>query len=212
MCRIRDVVESPRLTPTLIEPLDADGRTLARAGLMRGWNGALRRAGLLDTISAKLTPQVRELLRSPPPPTEWVDAAYFECVAQAVLDQVGESQLDDLFLRAARSGWAALISRWAGGIVWVLGPSPANVLKHAQTAAARNTVGFSLLWSPTGERAGDLFAEYPFRRRMHPAAAWGTSIACQIAADAVGVTMTRERPVIEPGTNGGLRVRARASW
>jgi hypothetical protein len=206
------MVELTSQAPSLIEPIRPDGRTLARAGLMRGWNEILRRAGVFEAVGRRLTPDVRELLARPPQPTEWVDVAHFECVAQAVLEEVGEARLDDLFLQAARTGWAALIIRWAGTIVWVFGPSPGNVLKHAQLAAKRNTVGFTLEWHPLGDTGGDLVAIYPFRDQMHQPAAWGTSIACQIAADAVGVTVARSRPVIETAPGGGLQVRVHASW
>jgi hypothetical protein len=196
----------------VIEPIDPDGRTLARGGLMRGWNRVLKQRGMLHRIGTRLTEDVAALLGDPPATTEWVDVAYYECVAEAVLQEVGEAQLAELFVDASRTGWAVLISRWGGSIVRVFGASPAIVLKHAEAAAKANTVGFALEWRPLGEREGDVFAHYPFRSRIHPAAAWGTAAACEIAGEAVGLKLRRERPRVEPGTRGGTSVRVRVSW
>ncbi|NUO47583.1 MAG: hypothetical protein HOV80_01870 [Polyangiaceae bacterium] len=196
----------------LIEPLTPDGKTMARGGLMRGWKGVLLKHGLLERVCGRLTPEVISLVREPPASTEWVDVAHYECVAEAVLQEAGEARLADLFVDATRTGWAVLISRWSGSIVRVFGASPATVLKHAEAAAKANTVGFALEWSSQSPSSGELIAHYPFRKRMHFGAAWGTSAACQLAADAVGATMKRARPIIEPRPEGGLRVRAPVSW
>lgn len=196
----------------MIEPIQPDGKTLAKATLLRGWNDVLRKYGLLPAIEARLTPEVVALLRDPPASTQWVDAAYYECVAQAVLEEVGEARLDELFVEAQRTGWVILLSRWLGSIVRVFGASPAAVLSRAEGAAKANTVGFALKWVDHGERSGELVVTYPYRPRIHPAAAWGTSSACQLAADAVGATMRRERPVIEATAEGGVRVRVRVHW
>jgi hypothetical protein len=100
----------------------------------------------LDRVSARLTNEVAVLLQEPPATTEWVDIAYYECVAEAVLQDVGEARLGDLFADAQRTGWAVLITRWGGSIVRVFGASPATVLKHAEArspgvadAAERNS-------------------------------------------------------------------------
>lgn len=196
----------------VIEPIDPDGKTLARGSLMRGWASVLKQQKVADAVALRLTPEVEGLLREPPGPTEWVDVAYFECIAQAVQDQVGEARLDALFIEAQSSGWVPLLTRFAGGLARVFGPSPATVLKHAPAAAKSNTVGFNLSWVELDGQSGELIAEYPHRRRIHPAAAWGTSAACELAARVVGVPIERDKPFIEPMSEGGTRVRARVSW
>ena len=196
----------------MIEPIQPDGRSLAKGTLMRGWRDVLLKERLLEAVLARLTPEVAAMLRDPPASTEWVDVAYYECVAQAVCDQVGEERLDPLFVDAQRTGWVILLSRWLGGIVRVFGASPGAVLSRAEGAAKANTVGFDLKWRPLTERSGELVATYPYRPRIHPAAAWGTSSACQLAADAVGATMRRERPIVESTPEGGSRVRVRVHW
>ena len=196
----------------VIEPIDPDGKTLARGSLVRGWASVLKQQKITDAVARRLTPEVEGLLREPPGPTEWVDVAYFECIAQAVQDEVGEERLDALFIEAQSSGWVPLLTRFAGGIARVYGPSPETVLKHAPAAAKANTVGFALSWEDLGADSGQLIAEYPFRPRIHPAAAWGTSAACELAARVVGVPVERDKPFIESMRGGGTRVRARLSW
>lgn len=196
----------------VIAPIDPDGRTTTKGTLMRGWAEVLRKDGVLERVLGRLTPEVQALVRDPPPPTAWVDIAYFECVAEAVRLELGEDRLDSCFLRAQTSGWVALLSRWAGGVVRVFGPSPGAVLRHAHTAAKANATGMSIEWIDLGERTGELVAHYPHRKRIHEGAAWGTSTACQLAADVVGVAMRRERPVVAIDPAGGTLVRARCSW
>lgn len=196
----------------IIEPISADGRTQTKGTLMRGWSEVLRQRGVMEKILARLTPEVQVLLRDPPASTEWIDIALFECIAEAVRLELGEDVLDDLFLRAQQTGWVALLSRWASGVARVFGATPAVVLRHAHVPAKANTVGMSITWTDLGERRGELTAHYPFRPRIHRGAAWGTSTACQLAADVVGATIKRELPVVEPDPTGGTRVRARISW
>ena len=123
----------------MIEPIQPDGRSLAKGTLMRGWRDVLLKERLLEAVLARLTPEVAAMLRDPPASTEWVDVAYYECVAQAVCDQVGEERLDPLFVDAQRTGWVILLSRWLGGIVRVFGASPGAVLSRAEGAAKANT-------------------------------------------------------------------------
>lgn len=197
---------------SIVEPIDPDGKTLTKGTLMRGWSSVLSQRGWLERIAARLTPEVATLLRDPPAATQWIDVAYFECVAEAVRLEVGEPVLDELFVDAQKSGWVALLTRWGGGVVRVFGATPASVLRQAQAAARSTAKGMDIAWVETGERSGELCANYPHRARIHLGAAFGTSAACQLAADLVGATMKRERPVIEPLPGGGTRVRVRASW
>lgn len=196
----------------MIEPIDPDGRTLVRGKLMRGWSSVLKQRGLLEAVALRLTPEVAALLREPPGPTEWVDAAHFECVAQAVLEEVGEQRLDALLVEAQSAGWVTIISRFAHGIVRVFGASPGGLFKHVPSAGKTTTVGVVVRWEEHGPNGGELIAEYPFRKRIHPASAWGTSAVCQIVSQVVGVPVTRERPVIEPMGRDGTRVRIRVRW
>lgn len=185
---------------------------MARASLMRGWSSVLKQRGLLDAVALRLTPEVASLLRTPPAATEWIDVAYFECVAQAVLEEVGEERLDALFVEAQNAGWVTIITRFAHGIVRVFGASPGGLFKHVPNAAKTTTVGFAVKWEESGPNGGELMAEYPFRRRIHPASAWATSAVCQIVSQVVGVPVTRERPLIEPMGRDGTRVRIRVRW
>ena len=169
----------------LIEPIDADGRTLAKGSLVRGWLQVLVADQLLDAVVARSVPEVVSLLKEPPVSSAWVDVAHLECIAQAVLLEVGEARILDLTVRSHRVGLVALLSRWLGGIIRVFGPSPHTVLQHAQAAAKANTVGFSMSWINLGDKHGVLEAHYPFRSRIHAGGAWATSVACTLAGEAV---------------------------
>lgn len=196
----------------IIEPISADGRTKTKGTLMRGWAEVLQQRNVMPKILARLTPEVQALLRDPPASTEWIDIALFECIAEAVRLELGEEVLDELFLRAQHTGWVALLSRWASGVARVFGATPAVVLRHAHVPAKATAIGMTISWADLSDRSGELTAHYPFRPRIYKGAAWGTSTACQLAADVVGVKVKREVPVVEPDPAGGTRVRARISW
>ncbi len=202
----------PVVPGAVIEPIRADGRTLAKGSLARGWAEVLRQHALTERVLARLGPEAALLITDPPAATEWVDMALFECIAEAVRLEVGEEQLATLFVEAQRSGWVVLLTRWLGPIVRVFGATPDAVLKHAEQAAKANTTGFTLRWTKLGEREGELVAHYHHRPEILLGAAWGTSAACQLAADAVGASIRCERPVVERAGDGGTRVRVRISW
>ena len=179
---------------------------------MRGWNEVLSRQELLERVLLRLTPHVASLLRDPPAVTEWVDLAYYECVAEAVRLEVGEDRLDKLFVDVERVGLAALITRWLSGIVRIFGPSPAVILRHASAAAKQQSIGLIFEWEDTGSRSGELTLTFPHRPRMHLRIAWGGSAAIQLLGDLVGAKILRETPVMDAAPSGGTRVRVKASW
>jgi hypothetical protein len=179
---------------TVIEPIDADGRSLAKGNLMRGWHDVLQEERLIDTICERLTPEVASLLRDPPASTAWVDVAFFECVAEAVRLEVGEKRLMSYFVRAMRVGWVALLSRFLGGMIKIFGPSPHTVFARIENAAKANTVGFDLSWKKLGETSGELSAHYPFRPRIYEGGAWGTWAVCKLMDENIGVPLRLEPP------------------
>ena len=182
---------------SIIEPIDPDGRSLAKGALMRGWHDVLREDGLLDVICGRLTPEVAILLRDPPTGTAWVDVAHFECVAEAVRLEVGEERLGGYFVRAMRFGWVALITRFLGGLIKIFGPSPHTVFSRIESAAKANTVGFELDWQKLAEKRGELSAHYPFRPRIYQGGAWATWSVCRLLGETIGVTLRLKAPRIE---------------
>lgn len=189
----RDAATAPG---SVIEPIDPDGRSLAKGALMRGWHDVLREDRLLDTIAERLTPEVGVLLRDPPAGTAWVDVAHFECVAEAVRLEVGEERLGAYFVRAMRVGWVALITRFLGGLLKIFGPSPQTVFSRIENAAKANTVGFELEWQKLGEKNGELSAHYPFRPRIYQGGAWTTWAVCRLLGETIGVPLRLEAPRI----------------
>ena len=182
---------------SVIEPFDADARSLAKGSLMRGWHEILGAEKLLDAVCSRLTPEVAALLRDPPAGTAWVDVAFYECVAEAVRLEVGEERLMDFLVRAMRVGWVALLTRFLGGIIQIFGPSPHTVLSRTETAAKANTVGFVLDWKRLGETRGELSAHYPFRPRIHEGGAWVTAAVCRLVGETIGVPLRLRPPRIE---------------
>lgn len=179
---------------------------------MRGWRETLTKVELLERVSARLTPEVAGLLMDPPASTAWVDMAYFECIAEAVRLELGEAELERLFVSAQQIGLTALVTRFASGIIRLFGASPGVILAHAQAASKSQTVGVDYSYRAMDERSGELMLTFPFRRRIHPGFAWGTAAGFQVAADIVGVTLRRDRPVLEAAPGGGMRVRVLGRW
>ena len=167
---------------------------------------------VLDRVSARLTPEVAALLLDPRASTAWVDLAYFECVAEAVRLELGEAELAKLYVRSQQLGLTALLTRFASGVIRLFGASPGVVLSHAPAAAKSQTVGVVFNYSAQGDRSGELTVTFPHRRRMHLGVAWGTAAAFQIAADVVGVSIRRQRPILEAAPEGGMRVRVTGDW
>jgi hypothetical protein len=198
--------------PTLIDPIEPDGRTLAKGSIVRGWVEALITGGLMRAVIARSVPEVATLLRDPPASTAWVDVAYLECISEAVRLEVGDEQVLDLSLRAHRVGLVALLSRWLGGIVRVFGPSPHTVLKHGESAARANTVGMTMSWTKLGDKHGELGAYYPYRNHIYLGAAWAVGAACLIVGETVGARMTLKPPRITKPQAGGSLITIPCSW
>lgn len=201
----------PSAEVSVIEPIDADGRSLARGNLMRGWHDVLLEERLIDRICQRLTPEVASLLRDPPASTAWVDVAFFECVAEAVRLEVGEQRLADYFVRTMRVGLVALISRFLGGVIQIFGPSPHTVFTRIESAAKANTVGFELAWKRVGVTSGELCAHYPFRPRIYEGGAWGTWGICKLIGGTIGVPLRLEPPKIGKRASGTVVVVA-VAW
>lgn len=195
----------------VIEPINPDGKTRTKATLLRGWNRVLAREGKLERILDRLTPASGALLGSPPLATTSVDVAHLECVAQAVLEEVGEAELDRLFLAASTEGYASLLTNFVGGLVRAFNPDPAFVLQKVPAAARQTTEGLDLVWTSTGPTSGELVATYLHRARIHPASAWGTRAAVRATERALGRTLEVGRPEVE--SRGGVtRVRVTVRW
>lgn len=198
--------------PTHVLPLDPDGRTLSKGSVLRGWREVLMRVEVLDRVSARLPPEVAALLNDPPASTAWIDMAHFECVAEAVRLELGEAELDRLFVQAQNIGLNVMLTRFASGVIRLFGASPGVVLSRASAASKSQTVGIEYAYRAIDDRSGELMLTFPFRRRMHPGIAWGTGAGFQVAADFVGVTIQRQPPVLEPAPGGGMRVRVVGRW
>lgn len=198
--------------PSPVLPLDPDGRTLSKGSVMRGWRDVLEKVEVLERVSTRLTPEVAALLVDPPAATAWIDMAYFECVAEAVRLELGEAELDRLFVQAQNIGLNAVLTRFASGLIRLFGASPGAVLSHAPAAAKNQTVGIEYAYRAIDDRSGELSLTFPFRRQMHTGIAWGTAAGFQVAADFVGAKIQRQRPVLEPAPGGGMRVRVIGRW
>lgn len=198
--------------PSLVEPIQPDGRTLAKGGIVRGWHDALITDQLMTAVLARSVPEVVQLLVDPPPSTAWVDVAYLECIAEAVRLEVGDKRVLELSLRAHRVGLVALLSRWLGGIIRVFGPSPHTVLRQGESAAKANTVGMSMTWTARGEKSGDLTTSYPYRPHIYLGAAWAMGAACLIVGETVGAKMNLDTPRITSPKEGASVVTISCAW
>jgi hypothetical protein len=195
-----------------VEPIQPDGRTLAKGSIVRGWHDALITDQLMTAILARSVPEVAQLLRDPPASTAWVDVAYLECIAEAVRLEVGDKRVLELSLRAHRVGLVALLSRWLGGIIRVFGPSPHTVLRQGESAAKANTVGMTMTWTELAEKRGELVASYPHRPHIYLGAAWAIGAACLIVGETVGVKMKLSAPKISSPKEGASVVTIGCAW
>jgi hypothetical protein len=196
----------------IIEPIDPDGRTNSRANLMRAWRDVLEREHLLDRIRARLTPRVADLLARPPAATEWLDVAYYECVSEAVLEELGEAELTRLTFEINRRGFAALHTRFTLRLVRLFGPNPHAVFEQIPRAASITTQNIETSWQRLGPRSGEFVMVYPLRGRIYPSACWVTVGAIRAAGEALGIDLAWDPPVIEAPKPGVTRTSVRVRW
>lgn len=126
------------------------------AGITR----AMRAAGLLEQVLAKVSPETRRIVDNPYG-ARWHPARYGAELITAVLELAGPKAVEDLVFRVARESFGNIVGTMVRIAVSVADPSPSTVFSQIDRALASATQGIVATWEKTDDHSGTMHFEYP---------------------------------------------------
>jgi hypothetical protein len=140
--------------------------TAYKASVVRGYAAVLRREGLLEPVCARVSPEVEQLLRHPPPATAWVDGRLTEQITLAVADVGGATAPRRLLRLASQESLIPLMMPLIKGLLRVFGVTPHTLYKRLNDTLKFSNRGCEASYRVEGVRAGTVRYRMLYRRNV----------------------------------------------
>lgn len=182
----------------------------SKASILRGFVAALEREGMLQEVRARVSPEARAYIDSPPPASTWMPSWPTEQIAEAVTEMAGLARWRHIAYLATRDGVVPLLRAAIEGFMRLFGAKPSSVLSRMQQITQSSTKGIEYQYASTGESACEMIVTYPFRRDLPLSTYYAVAGAFEVVFELCGVRGTIEdpEPLMVPQRNAA-RIRMR---
>jgi hypothetical protein len=172
---------------------------------------SMRKYGILDDVSARVSAASQALLRDPPLQTEWIDARLSIEIYQAGLEVAGNDKLRQISKDAIQGGLAPLLQQTIERVLAIFGASPASLLSRFDRVAGTTARGVVYRYAPLQERSGIFEMELRWLRDVSPGIFVATSGSMELVFDLCQVKGTFSDPEMVPNGRNN-RMRYAVSW
>lgn len=141
-------------------PVDRPDDWKSSAVYLAGLVKAIRSAGLLDAVLARIPPETRQLVDNPYG-QRWHPWQHGAALATAVLDVAGPQALEDVTFVMARDSFGPILTPMLKIALTLMGMSPASLFTRVDQSIRPAVQGVTARWERTGEHTGLVSFEYP---------------------------------------------------
>jgi hypothetical protein len=139
---------------------------LIKAKAVRSYTSWLARENKLNRVLEEVPPATAALVRNPPLPSTWVEAALLEPVFRAIQRLDGDDVLRRMSREALREELLPPLRRMMSAIVRLLGASPGTIYGHMNELIRTSVIGLDIRFTSTSARSGVVVASFDIPGEM----------------------------------------------
>jgi serine/threonine protein kinase len=183
-------------TPSLVPATGGSGYEI-KGSIVRSYTGHIEAMGILPTVLSQVTPETRKLMTTEMPLSNvWVDAGVIEDMIGKVEALKGLEGVRTITRAGIYTGALPVLKPVVVPMLRLFGMSPHTLLSRFGQFTKNNLRGMDLLWTPEGDRAGNLRVTFP---RRTPRSAYigfesGIWVMCELCSVKGEITDTEIRP------------------
>ena len=183
-------------TPSLVPATGGSGYEI-KGSIVRAYTMHIEQMGILPDVLSRVTPETKKLMTTEMPLSNvWVDAGVIEDMIGKVELLRGLDGVRTITRAGIHTGALPVLKPVVVPMLRLFGMSPHTLLQRFGQFTKNNLRGMELLWTPEGDRAGNLRVTFP---RRTPRSAYigfesGMWLICELCSVKGEISDTEIRP------------------
>jgi hypothetical protein len=183
-------------TPSLVPATGGSGYEI-KGSIVRAYTMHIEQMGILPEVLSRVTPETKKLMTTDMPLSNvWVDAGVIEDMIGKVELLRGLEGVRTITRAGIHTGALPVLKPVVVPMLRLFGMSPHTLLQRFGQFTKNNLRGMDLLWTPEGDRAGNLKVTFPRRtpRSAYVGFESGMWLICELCSVKGEIADTEIRP------------------